>query len=478
MKRMLRFFRWPVLVFVLGLVVGYVGNWSLSEAAGDPSGYYQKQQVFESVLGYVRDMYVDRQALSPSALYYGAIDGMLASLEDPHTRLMRPDDYREMQTEIHQEFGGLGIYITVRQGRLTVIAPIEGTPAFEAGLLPGDVIAAIDGESTEDITTAEEAVKILRGPKGSTVTLKIDRPGSTFDVTIERGSIPIQSVFSSMLHPEKKLGYIKITNFGEETDHEVEEALESLHERGMRSLVLDLRNNPGGSLQSSYRVANLWVGTGRVVSIRGRAAGQNKNFPATRKNTEPEYPMAVLVNEGSASGSEIVTGALRDHRRAVILGDTTFGKGLVQSVFPLQDGSALALTTARYYTPAGQMIQGKGIGPHVLVPQTLPDTDVRRQLARLSRGDTVLNFVREHPDPTDEQRRAFVERLRQQGFSLDERYIDHQIRRQRLAREGKTFVADPSTDPQLKRALDLFESTLEQHPGDNMAGLIGRMSGA
>lgn len=466
MKGFFRHARWPLAVFVLGLVVGYVGSGGFSRAADDTSGYYQKKQVFESVLGYVRDMYVERSDLSPAKLYYGAIDGLLASLEDPHSRLMRPDDYRQMQTEIHQEFGGLGIYITVREGRLTVIAPIEGTPAFEAGLMPGDVITAIDGESAESITTAEEAVQVLRGPKGSEVTLTLDRHGATEEVTIERGNIPIQSVFSSMLVPEKRIGYIKITNFGEETDEEVKDALQSLHEEGMRALLLDLRNNPGGSLQSSYRVADLWIREGRVVSIRGRTAGQNKNFPATEEGTESDYPMAVLVNGGSASGSEILTGALRDHQRALVLGDTTFGKGLVQSVFPLQDGSALALTTARYYTPDGQLIQDRGIGPHRHISQTLPDTDVRRQLARLSRGDTVLNFVREHPEPNPEELDAFVERLRAQGFSLDQRYILHQVRRQRLAHEGKTFVADPATDPQLQESLETFQSTLEDDGRD------------
>lgn len=341
--------------------------------------------------------------------------------------------------------------------------------------MPGDVITAIDGESTEGITTAEEAVKVLRGPKGSEVTLRLDRHGTSEEVTIERGNIPIRSVFSSMLDPEKKIGYLKITNFGEETDDEVEKALESLHEEGMRALLLDLRNNPGGSLQSSYRVADLWIREGRIVSIRGRTAGQNKNFPAREEDTEPDYPMAVLVNGGSASGSEILTGALRDHQRALVLGDTTFGKGLVQSVFPLQDGSALALTTARYYTPEGRMIQDQGIAPHVPVAQTLPDTDVRRQLSRLTRGDTVLEFVREHPDPAPEQLDAFVGRLREQGFSLDRRYILHQVRRQRLAREGKTFVADPSTDPQLRESLETFQSALEEHDTGGAAAIIDRV---
>jgi carboxyl-terminal processing protease len=405
-------------------------------------------------------MYVDTEDVTPEGVYYGAVEGVLNSLDDPHSRLMKPDKYKEMKTEINQEFGGLGIYITIRDGWLTVIAPIAGTPAFKAGLKPGDIIAAINGDSTKDMTSADEAVEVLRGPKGSSVELTILRGNERFDVSVTRGKIPIKSVHSKMLVPDKKIGYMKITNFGEQTHQEVENHLKELHDKGMKSLVLDVRNNPGGSLKSAYNVADLWIEDGLIVYTRGRAPGQDQDYPSTAEGTESDYPIAILGNGGSASGSEILIGALKDHNRAVVMGDTTFGKGLVQSVFPLQDGSALALTTARYFTPDGHMIQGKGIPPQIAIEQTLPDTSVQRQIARLSRGDTVLSYVRENQPMDDAEINTLIDQLRNQGFSLDARYIKNQIRRQQLAMEGHTMVASLRTDPQLRKSLDYFRAML------------------
>lgn len=452
-----------LVVFVLGAGFGYFGNETLSLTGGSEASngsFEQKQRIFDTVVSYVRDMYVDEEKIEADRIYYGAIEGLINSLDDPHTRLMKPDQYSDMKTEINQEFGGLGIYITIRNGELTVIAPIQGTPAFEAGLQPGDVIAEINGNSTKDLTSADEAVKKLRGPKDSTVDLTIARRGERFEVTITRGEIPIKSVFTSMIDDEDGVGYLKITNFGEETHTEVKEKLQALHENGMEALVVDVRNNPGGSLRSAHEVADFWISEDRIVYTRGRAPGQDKDYEAKSEGTEPIYPMTILANKGSASGSEILVGALKDHERAVVMGDTTFGKGLVQSVFPLQDGSALALTTARYYTPDGHMIQGTGIPPHIPVEQTLPDTAVQRNLAQLSRGDTVLNFVRDNRPIDDEDVEELTEDLRSQGIELDERFIRNEIRRQQLALDGKTMVASPSTDPQLRQALDYFNQYL------------------
>lgn len=454
-----------LIVFVLGAGLGYFGNETLSLTGGSEAAngsFEQKERIFETVVSYVRDMYVDEEKIESDRLYYGAVEGLINSLDDPHSRLMRPDQYSKMKTEINQEFGGLGIYITIRNGELTVIAPIQGTPAFEAGLQPGDVIAEINGNSTKDLTSADEAVKKLRGPKDSKVDLTIARRGERFEVTITRGEIPIKSVFSSMIDEQDGVGYLKITNFGEETHQEVEKKLRELHEQGMNALVVDVRTNPGGSLRSSHEVANFWIDDGRIVYTRGRAHGQDKDFEARSEGTDPIYPMTILANKGSASGSEILVGALKDHDRAVVMGDTTFGKGSVQSVFPLQDGSALALTTAHYYTPDGHMIQGTGIPPHITVEQTLPDTSVQRELARLSQGDTVLNFVRDHEPIEDGDVRELTEKLRSEGFELDERFIRNEIRRQQLALDGKTMVASPSTDPQLRKALEYFNEYLHE----------------
>lgn len=464
---MFRFFSNHKLALALGLLClvlagSHLYPFAAADGQGSRSSYYDKTKVFRDVLLYIRNNYVDEEKLDPDKLIYGAIDGMLGTLDDPYSRLMRPDDYNDMKTETSQEFGGLGIYITIKNDELTVIAPIEGTPAFEAGLQPGDVITAIEGDSTKDIDKTGEAVDILRGPKGSKVTITIRRDGEFEDVTIVRDEIPIKSVFSSMIDPQEKIGYLKITNFGKKTHREVSKSLKKLHQQGMKSLVLDLRNNPGGLLQSSFKVANKWIDSGRIVYTRGRASGQDKDFPASNAGTEGDYPMAVLINEGSASGSEIVVGALKDHKRAVTMGDTSFGKGLVQSVYPLDDGAALALTTAKYYTPDGHMIQDQGVPPHIVVKQDYPDTPVRKQLSRLVRGDTVLEFVKGHPNPSEEEIDRFIQRLRDEnGFTMGREYFLNRIHRKQLNMEGRTSIADPNTDHQLGRALEIFRRSLK-----------------
>ncbi|MFB6356908.1 MAG: S41 family peptidase, partial [bacterium] len=430
----------------------------------DKNNYYKKSEIFRDVLFYVRNNYVDKEDFTAQSLIYGAIDGMLDTLGDPYSRLMRRDQYNEMKTETNQEFGGLGIYITIKNGDLTVIAPIEGTPAFEAGLLPGDVIKKIDGEPTKDITKTEQAVDKLRGPKGSKVRLTIDRAGKTFDVSVTRGEIKIKSVHYTMVSGKEKIGYIKIRNFGKRTHIEIAKALKDLHKQGMEALLLDLRNNPGGLLRSAFRVADRWVRNGRIVYTRGRDPDQNKDFKASKKNAESNYPMAVLVNGGSASGSEIVTGALKDHDRAVVMGDTTFGKGLVQSVYQLEDGSALALTTAYYYTPDGHQIQDKGIPPHIRVKQSFPDTSVRRDIIDISQEELVVDFVRKHPDPSNQRINQFIQSLREKGYDLDRKYIMHRIKKKRMAMEGKNLAADPTTDPQLAHAIKILSKTLDLSP--------------
>ncbi|MFP4686660.1 MAG: S41 family peptidase [bacterium] len=398
-------------------------------------------------------------------MIYGAIDGMLETLDDPYTELMRPDRFEDMKTETAQEFGGLGIFITIRDDKLTVIAPMAGTPAMEAGIQPGDRIEAIDGESTSEITRTSEAVKLLRGPKGTEVELTIGRRDESFQVTIIRDDIPLKSVFKNRFEvSNKQVAYLNITNFGERTYNEVQQGLSDLHEQGFDGLVLDLRNNPGGLLTSAYQVADKWISKGKIVYTKGRARGQDKEFPASASGTEGDYPMLVLTNQGSASGAEIVAGALMDHKRAIVAGDTTFGKGKVQSIFPLDDGSALKITTARYYTPDGHLIEGQGIPPQVAFEQEYPDTGVRGEIEKLLRGDTILNFVQENLEPAPGEVEEFIEELREQGFTIEDRYLRFYISRQQRAMEGQTTLVDPATDQQLNRALDYFAETLDNSP--------------
>jgi len=306
-------------------------------------------------------------------LINGAINGMLETL-DPHSNYMAPEVYKEMQTETRGSFGGIGFEITVRDKVLTVVAPIEDTPASRAGIQSGDMILRIDGKSTKDMTLME-AVKLMRGPQGTQVTITLMRQGFTEpkDFTLTRAIIPIRSVRFKTLEPG--YGYIKVSQFIERTFSDLENALSKIEskEKPLKGLILDLRNNPGGLLEQAVKVADLFLESGMIVYTEGRVEGQKMKFFVQKKEKVQEYPMIVLVNGGSASASEIVAGALQDQGRAVILGTQTFGKGSVQTIIPLEDGSALRLTTARYYTPNGRSIQAQGIAPDIAVADLVPE---------------------------------------------------------------------------------------------------------
>ena len=327
---------------------------------------YSELKIFTEVLQAVKADYVEQP--STKDLIYAAIKGMIGSL-DPHSGFMPPDAYKDMQVDTSGEFGGLGIEIGIKDETLTVIAPIDGTPADKAGIKAGDKIVKIDGRATRDMSLFD-AVKKMRGPKGTSVTLSIWREGfkKLSDFVIVRDVIKVKSVKWKDLDKQDGIGYIKLTQFQERSAAEMADALKELNKQGMRSLILDLRNNPGGLLNSAVDVASQFLPQGDlVVSIKGR------NGPGTDYKTTSTYPhydrlrMIVLVNQGSASASEIVAGAMKDWNRAVILGTQTFGKGSVQTVIPLSDGSALRLTTARYYTPKGISIQNTGITPDIEV---------------------------------------------------------------------------------------------------------------
>lgn len=303
-------------------------------------------------------------------LAYGAIKGMCAAL-DPHSQFMDEEIYREMKVETEGEFGGLGIEITIRDKFLTVVSPIEDTPAFKAGLRAGDRIVEIEGLSTKDLSLVE-AVRKLRGTPGTVARITVMRPstGAMVPFAITRANIQIQSVKDAKLVTDK-VGYVRLTQFQERTGGNLDKALQDLKKRGMRALVLDLRNNPGGLLQVAIEVADKFIGGDRMlVYTKGRLKAQNVEFKSHSAAAYPDCPMVVLVNKGSASGSEIVAGAIQDWGRGIILGETTFGKGSVQSVLPLSDGSALRLTTAKYFTPSGRCIQKVGVKPDIVVQMT------------------------------------------------------------------------------------------------------------
>ena len=325
---------------------------------------YNKLKVFSEVLSLIESNYVE--PIEKDSMIEGAISGMVKSL-DPHTSYMPPVSYKEMQVETTGKFGGLGIEISVRDGVLTVVSPIEDTPAFKVGIEPGDKIIKIEDESTLDMTL-QDAVSRLRGETGSPVTITIFR--KTFkapkEFTIVRDIIKVRSVVSKLY--QNNIGYIKIRSFSKNTSSGLDKALEELRGKGITKLILDVRNNPGGLLNQAVEVTDRFLNRENlIVYTKGRSDEQNMRFTSHDKVAGVSYPMIVLVNGGSASASEIVAGALQDLGRAVILGTQTFGKGSVQTIIPLSDGSALRLTTARYYTPSGRVIQENGIEPDIIV---------------------------------------------------------------------------------------------------------------
>jgi carboxyl-terminal processing protease len=326
---------------------------------------YQQLETFANVLSILQENYVDD--INARKAMEGAISGMLLSL-DPHSSYLKPEDFKELQEETEGSFSGIGIEVTIEDGILTVVSPIEATPADKAGLKAKDMIIKIDGEPTQNMNPMD-AIKKLRGAEGSKVILAIHRKGweELKDFTLTRATIPLHSVKEAFLEPG--LAYIRITNFQSQSTKEVQDALQKLQaQHPINGLILDLRNNPGGLLDQAVSITDIFLDGGLVVYTKGRVREQNMTFQAHSNGGKNLFPLVVLVNEGSASASEIVTGAIQDHKRGIIVGTKTFGKGSVQTIIPLPEGAGLRMTTARYYTPNGRSIQATGITPDVEVP--------------------------------------------------------------------------------------------------------------
>jgi carboxyl-terminal processing protease len=373
---------YTVLLAALGLNLFVGAQIYLNSAQAAEKDDYMKQfELFTRVLERVRSDYVDGEKLSYQDLIYGALRGMLSTL-DPHSEFMEPQKYDDLRKDTEGSFGGIGVVIGLRDNFLTVIAPMEDTPGWKAGILSGDRIIKINGASTEKLTLPD-AVKKLRGEPGTDVEITIYRPStsSTRDIRIVRDIIKVDTVKDLNGKREfplgdDKIGYVRLTQFGEQTAADLEDALKKLEAQGMRALILDLRGNPGGLLDQAVAVAERFVPKGQlIVSTEGRVAPTRQEYKASGRHVHPDYPMVVLVNGGSASASEIVAGCLQDLKRAVILGEQTFGKGSVQSIQPLPDGSALRLTTAKYYTPSHKVIHEKGITPDILVPLSIEEEE-------------------------------------------------------------------------------------------------------
>ena len=351
------------LALLIAVIFWTVGSGFYRNLSAKGAETYKGLKLFSDVIELIENNYVD--PVNSKDLIDKAIQGMVSGL-DPHSAFLSPDDFKELQIDTQGEFTGIGVSITLKDGFVTVISPIEGTPAYKAGIKAGDRIIKVNGKPTRDL---REAVKLIRGPKGTEVTVTIVREESKnpIDFKIVRDIIPVESVKAVELRPG--YGYVWVTNFRENTTEDLVAALDKLEsgKTPLQGLILDLRDDPGGLLDQAIEVSDLFLDKGIILSIRGREEKNNQIFKATPNQIKRTYPMVVLINGGTASASEIVAGALQDQKRALIMGTTSFGKGSVQSVERLRDGYALKLTIARYYTPSGRSIQAKGIVPDIIV---------------------------------------------------------------------------------------------------------------
>ena len=421
-----------LVVICLGVLI-LLGLYNDSKVSALDKGIYKDIKIFNEVFDMVKKNYVDE--VDSSTLIRGAINGMIRSL-DPHSSFMTPELYKELEVETQGHFGGIGIEITILKDILTVVSPIEDTPAFNAGVKSGDQIIKIDGKSTKDITIME-AVKKLRGPKDTKVTITIMRQNMSKpkDIVLTRAIIQIKSVKSKIF--EDNIGYIRIASFHERTSDDLRKALREISEKlqPMKGLVLDLRNDPGGLLIQAIEVSDMFLKSGIIVSTRGRTKNMETKAMARSNGNEITCPIVVLVNEGTASAAEIVAGALQDNGRALIIGTQTFGKASVQTVISLEDGSALKLTTARYYTPKGRSIQAEGIKPDIVVKFIRPVEDAENN--NLLREDRIR----------EKDLKGHIKPAKEDGTKLDESQV----------KDAKD-PSDLSHDNQLKTAVDILKS--------------------
>ena len=396
-----------------------------SSSSTNTAETYKELSLFGDVFEKVRSQYVDD--VSDDTLIEGAINGMLTSL-DPHSNYLNAKNFTDMKVQTRGEFGGLGIEVSMENGLIKVVSPIDDTPAARAGLKPGDLITQIDSSPVQGMTLPE-AVEKMRGPVNSEITLKIRRTGKDpFDVKLVRATIKIQSVRSHL--ENNNIGYVRITSFNEQTDVGLENAMKNLKQQAGNKLVgivLDLRNNPGGLLDQAVAVSDAFLDKGEIVSTRGRRADDAQRYNAHPGDITGGLPVVVLINSGSASASEIVAGALKDHHRAILMGTKSFGKGSVQTIIPLPGHGAMRLTTARYYTPSGRSIQAKGIEPDIIVeaakiehPANNADAVAKKEDTSKSDPDNPEDQVTVDPSvigtPDDYQLARAVDMLR--GISL------------------------------------------------------------
>jgi len=420
------------LVMGIAVVFWTMGTGFYSNLSAESEETYKGLKVFSDVIELIQKNYVD--PVDTQELIEKAIQGMVGSL-DPHSALLPPDAFEELRIDTKGKFTGIGIHITMRDGFVTVVSPIEGTPAYRAGIKAMDKIIKVDGETTTDL---RDAVNRMRGPKGTTVVVTIvrDTDPDPIEFTLVRDVIPIESVKSVSLQPG--YGYVWITNFRDKTTQDLVEALDMLETENpsMKGLILDLRNNPGGILNQAIKISDVFLEDGTILTIKGREGKHSKAFKAHPDTNKRDYPLVVLINGGSASASEIVAGALQDHKRALILGTTSFGKGSVQTVETLRDGYGLKFTIARYYTPSGRSIQAKGVEPDIVIERERFDTnDTKENHRKILKEKDLRNHLDAKPlkekDETEgqEKKKTEEEPLTSESFMLERLREDNQVMR-------------------------------------------------
>lgn len=377
--------RWAITA-AIAVISFFSGGWLLQRGTGDQA-VFRQARIFDDVLNHVRHFYVD--SVPEADLYRKATDGLLTELKDPYSVLLVEDDFKDLTEKTSGNYAGLGIQIDVRDGWITVVAPLPESPAEQAGIQTGDLIVEVDGKSTHD-WKSEAAVKALRGQAGSKVKILVRRPGLADPIPYEltRAAIHVRSVPPGTMF-DGGVGYISLNPVSETSAQELESEIAALKQKGMKSMLLDLRNNPGGLLDQGVKVADLFLDPGQeIVSTRGRSRGSTRQFFDSDKQLDPALPIVVLVSEGTASAAEIIAGALQDHDRALVVGTPTFGKGLVQTLYPLGESTALKLTTARWFTPSGRTIQRVATDELDQVRQAMADMDPRA--ARDSASDSAM----------------------------------------------------------------------------------------
>ncbi|MCK4804503.1 MAG: S41 family peptidase [Spirochaetes bacterium] len=446
---------WILLILILLIVTTASGlnNWIF---AGDTEKTYESLRVFNEIFNLLRTEYYDESKIDPEKLTHGAINGMIKSLDDPHTSYMSKDVFSELQTETKGEFGGVGIVIGVRDSWITVISPIDDTPGARAGIKAGDKIIEVNGESTEGFTTMD-AVNLIRGKVGTSVNLTIRRESVQqplhFDIT--RGIIQLESVKSKVI--ENHIGYIRISSFSEHTAEALEDHLYELTDQEVDSLIIDLRNNPGGLLSSAIQITDMFLDKGTIVSIEGRVRGQDQVYKAHERTIAPDIPIIVLVNGGSASGSEIVAGAIRDNNRGILVGTKTFGKGSVQTVRELPDGSGIRITTALYYTPSGESIHKIGIEPDEVVKEIEITEEESEAIEKINELELVKIFIKDHKKYTKNEFNNFIEQLTQKGITLKPAIVRRLIKNE-LEKNRIPDLIDLDYDIQLKHSVYMLKS--------------------